>query len=108
MLVTAPTHFIAAEHGTTSKRTHLIFIYRDSYLISASFITTHATKTVSIVWMSRPQNFTVVSTCVAPNWTCVEVSLGFVLHYPAYSNDVASHFVLHNRPILNERQKTNG
>lgn len=55
--------------------THLIFICRDSYLISASFITVEATQAVSIVWMSRPQNFSVVSTCFAPNWTCVEVRL---------------------------------
>lgn len=54
--------------------THLIFICRDSYLISASFITSQATQAVSIVWMSRPQNYTVMSTCLAPKWTCVEVS----------------------------------
>ena len=78
MVATALSHFIAAEHVTRRKKTHLIFICRDSYLISASFITTRATQAASIVWMSRPQNFTVISTCVAPNWSCVEVSFGFI------------------------------
>lgn len=61
---------------SSTKTTHLIFICRDSYLISASFITSQATQTASIVWMSRPQNFSVLTTCFAPNWDCVEVSFG--------------------------------
>jgi Dipeptidyl peptidase IV (DPP IV) N-terminal region len=62
-----------SQYDQERKVTHFVFICRDSYLISASFITSQATQAVSIVWMSRPQNFTVVSTCFPPNWSCFEV-----------------------------------
>ncbi|KAL7031758.1 hypothetical protein ACKWTF_007126 [Chironomus riparius] len=46
---------------------------QESYIVSANFITTPAVvQSASIVWMSRPQNYSVVSTCFSPNWTCVE------------------------------------
>lgn len=83
----------------------LINIFRDSYLISAAFITSQATQTISIVWMSRPQNFTVVSTCIAPNWTCVEVSPMF--NFSAVVEKIFF-FPPLLRLILKEHRKTNG
>lgn len=81
LLLVSPVKEGAERRQQIKSTTHLIFICRDSYLISASFITTQATQAVSIVWMSRAQNYTVFSTCLAPNWTCHEVciALGFLL-----------------------------
>lgn len=48
--------------------------FRESYLVSTSFLSAKGKQRVSIVWMSRAQNYTVVSICTAPDWACIEVS----------------------------------
>lgn len=69
--------FRLTSRETLKLTTHLIFICRDVYLISASFITTHAAEALSVVWMTRYQNFTVVARYKAPGWKCSEVSWKF-------------------------------
>lgn len=49
-------------------------IYRDYYLTSAGWIGQNNTQ-ISVVWMNRAQNLSLVSACLWPNWTCVEVSM---------------------------------
>lgn len=73
--------FRLTSRETLKLTTHLIFICRDVYLISASFITTHAAEALSVVWMTRYQNFTVVARYKAPGWKCSEVSWKFFLHH---------------------------
>lgn len=53
-----------------------VFYFRDYYLTSAGWIG-HSNTQVSAVWMNRAQNFSVVSACMAPNWTCIEVGESF-------------------------------
>jgi len=65
-----------------SLKRFFVFFIRDCYLISAKFITTTASQampSVSVMWLSRPQNYSVFSTCTAPSWTCVEVSFPALL-----------------------------
>ncbi|XP_063918050.1 inactive dipeptidyl peptidase 10 isoform X1 [Zophobas morio] len=44
---------------------------QDYYLTSAGWIGQKNTQ-VSVVWMNRAQNLSIISACLAPNWTCVE------------------------------------
>ncbi|XP_017769373.1 PREDICTED: inactive dipeptidyl peptidase 10, partial [Nicrophorus vespilloides] len=44
---------------------------QDYYLTSADWIGQNNTQ-VSAVWMNRAQNLSIVSACLAPNWTCIE------------------------------------
>ncbi|KAK9731510.1 Dipeptidyl peptidase IV (DPP IV) N-terminal region [Popillia japonica] len=44
---------------------------QDHYLTSAGWIGQNNTQ-VSVVWMNRAQNLSLVSACLWPNWTCVE------------------------------------
>ncbi|KAG5684830.1 hypothetical protein PVAND_014041 [Polypedilum vanderplanki] len=75
---------------------------QDSYLISASFIQTQALQAVSIVWMSRPQNYSVVSSCLPPDWTCTETHSERapedewldILPHPVFSSDGDSFMLL--------------
>lgn len=88
--------FYSPQHTqrTLKVTTHLIFICRDVYLISASFLSTHAAPAVSVVWMTRYQNFTVVARYKAPDWKCSEVrfeftfiSLSFTCWMPLLDDD---------------------
>lgn len=47
-------------------------ICRDYYLTSAGWIGKNNAE-VAAVWMNRAQNLSIVSACLAPNWTCIEV-----------------------------------
>ncbi|KAJ8915617.1 hypothetical protein NQ315_003401 [Exocentrus adspersus] len=44
---------------------------QDYYLTSAGWIGQKNTQ-VSVVWINRAQNLSIVSACLAPNWTCIE------------------------------------
>ncbi|CAH1183188.1 unnamed protein product [Phaedon cochleariae] len=44
---------------------------QDYYLTSAGWIGQRNTQ-VSVVWINRAQNLSIVSACLAPNWTCIE------------------------------------
>ncbi|RZC38500.1 inactive dipeptidyl peptidase 10, partial [Asbolus verrucosus] len=44
---------------------------QDYYLTSAGWIGQKNTQ-VSVVWMNRAQNLSIISACLAPNWTCIE------------------------------------
>ncbi|XP_050518361.1 inactive dipeptidyl peptidase 10 isoform X2 [Diabrotica virgifera virgifera] len=44
---------------------------QDYYLTSAGWIGQNNTQ-VAVVWINRAQNLSIVSACLAPNWTCVE------------------------------------
>ncbi|XP_060517195.1 inactive dipeptidyl peptidase 10 isoform X2 [Cylas formicarius] len=44
---------------------------QDYYLTSASWIGQKNTQ-ISVVWINRAQNLSIVSACLAPNWTCIE------------------------------------
>lgn len=44
---------------------------QDYYLTSAGWIGPNNTQ-VSVVWMNRAQNLSLVSACLWPNWTCIE------------------------------------
>uniref|UniRef100_A0A182TIR2 Peptidase S9 prolyl oligopeptidase catalytic domain-containing protein n=1 Tax=Anopheles melas TaxID=34690 RepID=A0A182TIR2_9DIPT len=44
---------------------------KEHYLISASWVG-NLNEHVSVVWMTRSQNITVVSSCFSPTWKCVE------------------------------------
>lgn len=46
---------------------------RDFYLTSAGWVG-DSNQQVGAVWMNRAQNLSIVSACVSPNWTCIEVS----------------------------------
>ncbi|CAO1378587.1 unnamed protein product [Diamesa serratosioi] len=75
---------------------------QDSYLISASFLTIEKESKVSVVWMSRPQNYSVVTTCFAPDWSCVETHSERapedewldILPHPVFSPDSDSFMLL--------------
>lgn len=49
-----------------------LLIYRDAYITSAAWVA-NAHNQISIVWMNRAQNISMVSTCFSPDWICVEV-----------------------------------
>ncbi|XP_015515915.1 inactive dipeptidyl peptidase 10 isoform X1 [Neodiprion pinetum] len=61
--------------NTTVARTRLkpppIFDGQEYYLISAGWVGNDATQ-ISVVWMTRSQNLSVVSGCHAPSWNCEE------------------------------------
>ncbi|XP_034241938.1 venom dipeptidyl peptidase 4 [Thrips palmi] len=42
---------------------------RDYYLSAATWL---SSTEVSVVWMNRPQNLTIISICKSPTWACVE------------------------------------
>lgn len=44
---------------------------RDYYLSAATWLS--ATE-VSVVWMNRAQNLSIISICKSPTWACVEVA----------------------------------
>ncbi|ENN82878.1 hypothetical protein YQE_00752, partial [Dendroctonus ponderosae] len=44
---------------------------QDYYMTSAGWIGQKNTE-VSVVWINRAQNLSIVSACLAPNWTCIE------------------------------------
>lgn len=48
------------------------FLGQDYYLTSADWIGQNNSQ-VSAVWMNRAQNLSIISACLAPNWTCIEV-----------------------------------
>ncbi|XP_023309950.1 dipeptidyl peptidase 4 isoform X2 [Anoplophora glabripennis] len=48
-----------------------VLIGQDYYLTSAGWIGQKNTQ-VSVVWINRAQNLSIVSACLAPNWTCIE------------------------------------
>lgn len=45
---------------------------QDFYLTSASWVHEHSTHQVSVVYMTRAQNLSIISTCFAPLWECSE------------------------------------
>ncbi|XP_063236972.1 inactive dipeptidyl peptidase 10 [Bacillus rossius redtenbacheri] len=74
---------------------------QEFYLTSAGWVgagTTH----VSAVWMNRAQNTSIISSCHAPNWTCVEMHTERasedtwldVQPHPVYSPDGESFLVM--------------
>ncbi|XP_050306548.1 dipeptidyl aminopeptidase-like protein 6 isoform X1 [Anthonomus grandis grandis] len=44
---------------------------QDYYMTSAGWIGQKNTQ-VAVVWVNRAQNLSIVSACLAPNWTCIE------------------------------------
>lgn len=44
---------------------------RESYITSASWVV--GNEQISVVWMTRSQNMSIISTCFAPEWKCIEV-----------------------------------
>lgn len=60
--------------GFHAPRIILSVHFRDYYLTSAGWIGQKNTQ-VSVVWINRAQNLSIVSACLAPNWTCIEVSM---------------------------------
>ncbi|CAH1368917.1 hypothetical protein MTP99_010420 [Tenebrio molitor] len=60
----------------TDLQSHLVrppqaLVGQDYYLTSAGWIGQKNTQ-VSVVWMNRAQNLSIISACLAPNWTCIE------------------------------------
>lgn len=57
---------------------YLIFhlLFREFYVTSAGWVGS-LNNQVSIVFMTRAQNCSVIATCFAPNWTCIEVNLDY-------------------------------
>lgn len=53
---------------------------RDHYFTSATWI---STTEISVVWLNRPQNISVVTICKSPMWICQEVSV-WVVRVPGY------------------------
>ncbi|XP_045472394.1 dipeptidyl peptidase 4 isoform X3 [Harmonia axyridis] len=45
---------------------------QDYYLTSAGWIGQKNTH-LSVVWMNRAQNLSIVSSCLSPNWTCIDI-----------------------------------
>ncbi|XP_059617511.1 inactive dipeptidyl peptidase 10 isoform X1 [Phlebotomus argentipes] len=43
---------------------------QEYYLTSADWVAPN--HQVSVVWITRAQNLSIVSVCIAPNWTCIE------------------------------------
>lgn len=68
-------------HGTKTMiraftASHNIYIslnvHREVYITSAGWVA-NGNHQISVVWMNRAQNNSVVSTCFSPDWICVEV-----------------------------------
>lgn len=74
---------------------------QDYYLTSACWIGQRNTE-VSVVWMNRAQNLSIVSACLAPNWTCIETHTERALErswleiqeHPTFSKDGDSFLIL--------------
>lgn len=47
-------------------------LYREAYVTSASWVAGTSNQ-ISVVWMNRAQNNSIVSLCFSPKWICVEV-----------------------------------
>ena len=67
----------------THRHSEILFIYnsfklcisRDYYLTSAGWVT-DSNRQVSVVYMMRSQNYSIIATCFADlNWECAEVSI---------------------------------
>ncbi|XP_018325145.1 inactive dipeptidyl peptidase 10 isoform X2 [Agrilus planipennis] len=73
----------------------------DYYLTSAGWIG-QSNSQITAVWMNRPQNLSLVSTCFAPNWTCIEIhaeraaenSWLEIQEHPVFSSDGESILLL--------------
>lgn len=50
----------------------LFIHFRETYITSAGWVAGTSNQ-ISVVWMNRAQNSSVVSICFAPDWNCVEV-----------------------------------
>lgn len=60
---------------------YFICHYREHYFTSAAWV---SQTEVSVVWMNRPQNLSVVTLCKSPMWYCQEViCLVFLLFFNA-------------------------
>lgn len=44
---------------------------REHYVTSLSWV--HLNQQISVVWMNRAQNLSIISSCSSPKWICVEV-----------------------------------
>lgn len=49
-------------------------IFREHYFTSATWI---SSTEISVVWLNRPQNVSVVTICKSPMWICMEVQCTF-------------------------------
>lgn len=49
-----------------------LLLFRETYITSSGWVAGTSNQ-ISVVWMNRAQNISVVSTCFAPDWICVEV-----------------------------------
>eukprot|EP00095_Tigriopus_kingsejongensis_P005245 maker-scaffold353_size198981-snap-gene-0.31 protein:Tk05245 transcript:maker-scaffold353_size198981-snap-gene-0.31-mRNA-1 annotation:"dipeptidyl aminopeptidase-like protein 6" len=69
------------------------FGYTDYYFTAVSWLPT--SEGVALTWMNREQNFTIVSQCLAPTWTCSEV----------YREDIPHNgwSTLYSPPIFSEK-----
>lgn len=47
------------------------WIRREYYITSAGWVSEN--HQISVVWMSRAQNSSIISTCFSPKWLCIEV-----------------------------------
>ncbi|XP_056631693.1 dipeptidyl aminopeptidase-like protein 6 isoform X1 [Diorhabda sublineata] len=73
----------------------------DYYLTSAGWVG-HKNTQVSVVWINRAQNLSIISACLAPNWTCIEThterardqSWLEIQEHPVFSPDGDSYLLL--------------
>ncbi|CAH0556834.1 unnamed protein product [Brassicogethes aeneus] len=92
--------------NTSDLQRHLVLppnalIGQDYYLTSAGWIGLKNTQ-VSAVWINRAQNLSIVSSCLAPNWTCIETHAERALEkswleiqeHPVFSPDGDSFLIL--------------
>lgn len=57
----------------------IAILNREPYITSAGWVA-GTNQQISVVWMNRAQNNSIISTCFAPDWLCVEV-ICFYYHY---------------------------
>lgn len=49
-----------------------VLFCREFYVTSVSWV--QGNHQISVVYMTRAQNLSIISSCFSPNWTCIEVS----------------------------------
>jgi hypothetical protein len=65
---------------------------REHYFASAAWV---SNTEVSVVWMNRPQNISVVTLCKSPMWYCQEVRRHNTTSRLIYNNNLKFSFYIH-------------
>lgn len=67
----------------------MLFCFRDHYFTAVSWV---SLTEISVVWLNRPQNLSIVTICSSPKWDCREVRAGI-------------HYIIQRRPWASLKQE---